>query len=379
MDVTSAVLRQVLTSRGVPSTVDDAGLLDAARAPDHKLAVTLLSCWAEEGGDVDPEHRAELAVHRHRTDRYARVWSKLRAVAPAAHLVKGPRIAARYPDGVLRAAGDLDVVDPDQAELWHAAASLVDDGWQVEAFTVLPHRDGHDLLMSVQHESDTTLADPYEVELRTPDVAPGLGRPSLSFRGPLDPVAPSIVALVAERLERPFTSRDVLDLGVLSAALTGTGRDVLRAALTTARLWPAYRELCRHLERTGLATGPLLEDRCRTKRQHLTDLPRRVAALTHPVRAAGYLATSTADADRGRLADRLVRVLHERVGGRRLLRAGVPLFGVPVDDRRSGGDRMLLADRGHRLLAATPIGTFLLTAGACAAEWLDDLAALDVP
>jgi hypothetical protein len=368
----------VLTRRGVPSNVDDEGLLDAARSPDHKLAVTLLSCWTREGRDLDPAHRAELAGHRHRADRYAHVWARSRLVAPGAHLVKGPRIAAHYPDGVLRAAGDLDVVDPDEAELWQAAVALVDEGWQVEAFTVLPHRDGYDILLSVQRRSDTILADQYEVELRTPDVAPGLGRPSLTFPGLPDPVAPSLVALVAERLERPFTSRDVLDLGVLSDALTDTVRDAVRGGLTTARLWPAYRELCEQVERSGLKTGPLLEDPTRTRRQRRADLPRRLAALTHPVRAAGYLATSTVDADRGRVADRLVRILHERVGGRRLLRAGVPLFGVPVDGRRTDGARMLLADRGHRLLAATPVGTFLLTAGACPAEWLDDLSPLDI-
>jgi hypothetical protein len=100
---------------------------------------------------------------------------------------------------------------------------------------------------------------------------------------------------------------------------------------------------------------------------------------SHPLRAAGLLAISTADADHGRAADRFAQTLHERVGARRLLRAGVPLFGVPVDEERA--DRLLLIDRGHRLLARTPVGTFLLTAGACPQEWLTDLStpALDAP
>src|SRR5215510_699096 len=138
MDVSSAVIRRLLVSRGVASTVDSQELLDASRSPSHKLAITLLSCWATEGQPLDSGHRAELDAYRDRADRYGRIWERLRAVAPTAHLVKGPLIAARYPAGVVRAAGDLDVVDPNLSELWQAAAVLVGDGWRVEAFTVLP-------------------------------------------------------------------------------------------------------------------------------------------------------------------------------------------------------------------------------------------------
>lgn len=373
MDVSSAVVRRLLVSRGVSSTVDSHGLLDASRSPSHKLAITLLSCWATEGHPLDAGQRAVLDAYRDRADRYARIWARLREVAPTAHLVKGPLIAAHYPAGVVRAAGDLDVVDPNVSELWQAAAVLVGDGWRVYAFTVLPYPGGHDVLLSIQQAPDGAIADPYEVELRTPDVATSLTRTPVRFDPTeAEPVASSIIGLAAERFERRFTSRDILDLGVLSAVLTDSGRAALAEALTTARLWPAYRQLCRLLDRADLpGRAPLPQNRPRTRRQRVTDPLHQARVWSHPLRAAGLLAINTADADRGRAADRFARVLHERFGARRLLRAGVPLFGVPVDDERA--DRLRLVDRGHRLIARTPVGTFLLTAGACPQEWLSDL------
>ncbi|MGE5828139.1 MAG: hypothetical protein ACM30G_07190 [Micromonosporaceae bacterium] len=374
MDVSSAVIRRLLVSRGVSSTVDFHALLDASRSPSHKLAITLLSCWATEGHALDASQRAELDAYRDRADRYAGIWARLRVVAPTAHLVKGPVIAAHYPVGVVRAAGDLDIVDPDPAELWQAAAMLAADGWWVAAFTVLPYPGGHDVLLSMQQASSGPIADAYEVELRTPDVATSLTRTPVRF-DPADdvPVASSIVALAAERFERRFASRDILDLGVLSAELTDAGRAALTQALTAARLWPAYQQLCRLLDRADLpGRGPLPQDRPLIRRQRISGPLHVLRTWSHPLRAAALLAISTADVDRGRVADRFTRTLHERFGARRLLLAGVPLFGVPVDDHRT--DALRLVDRGHRLIARTPVGTFLLTAGACPQEWLSDLA-----
>jgi len=387
--VDEALLRRLLASRGVPSTVDRDGLLLASRSPAHKLAVTLLSHWAATGTALTTAQRAELADHGHRIDTYTALWQRLRALAPNAYLVKGPQIAGLYPAGVLRAAGDIDVVLPGGAHLFSAAADLLGQGFTVQAFTLFPRAgaDDCDVLMSVQRDSDTAIGDPYEVELRTPDIATSVRRPAVRLRGgAAEPAAASAVALVAERLERRFTSRDVLDLAVLAGAVGPAGTAMLRDGLDQARLWPQYRELRRLLARAGLlpgdtGDGPVggtgqgdggLPTVRRPVPARAADRLRQARRWSHPLRAAGYLAGTTVDADRGRLADLLVRGLHERIGARALLAAGVPLFGVPVDDRPHGTG-LLLADRGARLLARTPVGTYLMVAGACQAHWLDDL------
>ena len=42
-----------------------------------------------------------------------------------------------YPPGLLRSAGDLDVVCP-PGELWPAARALIEQGWELEALTWRP-------------------------------------------------------------------------------------------------------------------------------------------------------------------------------------------------------------------------------------------------
>ena len=97
-------LRRLLVAQGVPAGAPIEMMVQQARAPRHKLAITLLSALAVQGHPLTEAERAELAAHRERIERYAQAWAQVRAVAPDARVVKGHNIAALYPAGVIRAA-----------------------------------------------------------------------------------------------------------------------------------------------------------------------------------------------------------------------------------------------------------------------------------
>lgn len=388
-----AELRQLLISRGVPPDADDDALLTAARAARHKLDVTLLSARESAGCPLPPGQRAELAAHRDRLARYRAAWEVISGVAPHAQVVKGWAIGDHYPAGLLRAAGDLDVVCP-PGELWQAAVALRDRGWELGAFTLFPAKAGSGsaqtltdwchVLVELNRPSDSGYIDePYGVELRTADVATSIQMPAMRLNGTPSPAAASILALVAERWERPFRSRDIYDLAVLTGRLDDAGRKALSDGLTATTLWPQLRELSRLLRRSGLAPG--LDQpggRRAAGRGRVAQLGRSMALWSHPLRAAGLLAISTVDADRGAFADRLAQIFQRKIGAWRLLRLGLPLFAVPLPgppqadtpgqtEALAQTGAITLVRRGGHLIAATPLGSFLLVAGSCPQDWLE--------
>lgn len=334
-----------------------------------------------------------MAANQHRIDRYREVWSVVSGTAPDACVVKGSSIAGHYPAGLLRAAGDMDVVCP-AAQLWAAARELVNDGWQVSAFSIFPAKasGGEEIIIELSQPSDTEIEEPYAVELRTVEVATSILRPATRLAEPLPPVAGSVLALVAERWERPFRTRDVYDLAVLCDHLDPAERVRLSTALTTTGLWPEMRELSSLLRRSGLRAVPDLPDSRKSAwRARAARLAGSAVRWSHPVRVLGYLSMTTTDTDRGALADRLSRVVHERIGAWRLLKLGLPLFAVPLPPA-SAGDSLAVPDRpgppaaastpdavrlvrlGTHLVALTPVGQFLMTAGSCQETWLTEAA-----
>lgn len=383
-----SALRQLLVSRGVPADSDDAAVLAAARTAEHKLHITVLSARESAGQPLSGEHRAELAAYRERVERYRAAWSIISETAPNAQVVKGWTIGDHYPPGTHRSAGDLDVVCR-PGELWQAARALIDNGWEMEAMTLFPAAPGADLdvsgwchvLMDVVKPSDSDFIDePYEVELRTADVATSIRVPARRLGdAPLPPAAASVLALAAERWERPFRTRDVYDLAILAGLLDRAGLDALNDALTATMLWPQMRELSRLLRRSGLGQPPDQPGSRRAAwRSRVARLRRSVTLWSHPLRVGGLLVTSTVDADHGALADRLAQIFQRRIGSWRLLRLGLPLFAVPLpaEPRRAAAGAeacgLTLERRGPHLVARTPVGSFLLVAGSCPQAWLEE-------
>jgi hypothetical protein len=393
-----AALRQLLVSRGVSAGASDDDLLDAASSPDHKLKVTLLSAMATAGQELSPGQQAELSDNRHRIERYRVAWSIVSAAAPDAFVVKGTSISSRYPAGLIRSAGDMDVIGPSD-QLWLAARALLAEGWQLFAFTIfrgLTPADSLEVLMELSQPSDTSIEEPYGVELRTLDVGTSIVRPPVRLTGQLPQVAASVLALAAERWERPFRTRDIYDLAVLHEYLDAAERASLADGLTATGLWPAMQELSDLLVRSGLRPAPDLPGSRRgVRRARARWLAQAVIRIGNPVRALGFLSLRTVDHDRGAFADRLAQATHKRVGSWRLHRRGLPLFAVPLPEDAAleeaaireaaatetrlqvaaSGAKMRLVRFGPHVVALTPVGPFLMVAGACPETWLDEAAA----
>jgi hypothetical protein len=381
-----SALRQLLISRGVPADADDEALLTAARSARHKLHITVLSAREAAGQPLTTAQRAELAAYRDRQQVYRAAWSIVSAAAPHAQVVKGWTIGDHYPPGTHRSAGDLDVVCP-LDELWRAAAALRADGWEVEAFTLFPAGPGSELdvsgwchvLMELMRPADCDQIDePYGVELRTADVATSIRVPAWRPDGdPLPITTANVLALAAERWERPFRTRDIYDLAILTDLMDQAAMEALSTALTQTMLWPAYRELSRLLLRSGLGQPPAQPGGSQAAwRARIARLRQSAVLWAHPLRAIGLLATSTVDADRGALPDRLARGAQRRIGSWRLLRLGLPLFAVPLaEPAAEPADGLALDHREGHLVARTPVGSFLLVAGSCPEEWLVEASA----
>ncbi|MGC4982041.1 nucleotidyltransferase family protein [Streptomyces sp. DT193] len=354
-------------------------VLRTARDGRHKLAATLLSLWAEDGRPLTEAERAELRLHRERVDHYRRIWSRLRTAAPGASLLKGMTIAGLYPPGVLRAAGDLDVVCPGHEDLWNCARHLTANGWDLAAFTVSPARtgDGVPLHLGAEFRSPAPepSPDPYAVGLFTAEIVTEVRAPAWQLTRPShSALAACAVALVAERWERPFRSRDLLDLALLLQHLDDTGVRQLRTDLARTGLWPEWREALRAMARLGWRPAVTLPHTRRAAvRARLLRAAHATARWSSPVRAPALIAQAGIEGEGGRIAELASDLAHRGIGARRLLGAGLPLFGVPVDDERT--DRLRLHDVGRHLVARTPLGSFLLVSGAARREWLDEAAA----
>ncbi|MET8097920.1 nucleotidyltransferase family protein [Streptomyces sp. NPDC005236] len=382
-DAPTGTTKDVAVSAATVLALLDAGpsasheaLLRTARDGRHKLAATLLSLWAEDGEPLTGAESAELRLHRERVEHYRLIWSRLRTVSPSAALLKGMTIAGLYPPGVLRAAGDLDVVCPEHEDLWSCARRLTEDGWEPAAFTVSPARPGDAVPLHLGAEfrspAPEPSPDPYAVGLFTAEIVTEVRAPAWQLTRPSrSPLAACAVALVAERWERPFRSRDLLDLALLLQHLDGTGVGQLRTDLSRTGLWPEWREAVRAMARLGWRPAVTLpRTRTAAARARLVRAARTTARWSSPVRATALIAQSGVEGEGGRLAELASDLAHRAIGARRLLGAGLPLFGVPLDDEPA--DRLRLDDVGRHLVARTPLGSFLLVSGAARREWLDE-------
>ncbi|QMU77881.1 nucleotidyltransferase family protein [Streptacidiphilus sp. PB12-B1b] len=370
-EVSTGTVRELL---GLAPQCPRETVLGTARAEGHKLAATLLSLWAAEGAELTAAQARELAACRERIDDYRQFWDGLHKLAPETYLLKGMTVAALYPPGILRSAGDLDVVCPHYRDFWACARHLAETGWELEALTFGPARAGdslpHHLMAEFRRPSAT--GEPYAVGLVTAEIVTDVRRPAWQLARPVrSPLAASAVALVAERWERPFRSRDLLDLMLLLGELDRQELAQVAADLARTGLLPQWREAMRRIARLGWsppATVPA--PGAAVVRARLLRAAGALRRWSSPVRLLAAAAQAGVEEQAGRLADTASDLLHRWAGPRRALAAGVPLFAVPLDG--APGPEWRLDDVGRQLVARTPIGSFLLVCGAARQEWLDE-------
>jgi hypothetical protein len=376
----------LLASPGVPAAPDAAAgpdqdaLIEVARSERHKLAATLLSVWELEGRVLSGAARARLAADRERLACYRDVWDTVSKLAPDAFLLKGAAIAAFYPPGVLRSAGDLDVVCPSLDGLWAVAGRLVAEGWELAAFTVLDARRGESVprhvLVELIRPGPPEIGEELAVGLTTVEIITKTSQPPYELARPVrSPLAASAVALVAERWERGLRSRDLLDLAVLTERLTPRDADALRDGLARTGLWPEWLALSGAVVRHGWGCVVLPGARAAARRERLRRAGRALRDALRPVRMLALAAQAGADRDTGRVGGLVADFVHQRIGALRVLGLGLPLFGVPLDDAgRPAPASLELVRAGRHVIARTPVGSFLLAAGSCRQEWLDEVA-----
>jgi hypothetical protein len=367
MELTTDLVLRVLRSLGLPSGEDcPFALLDATRQGRHQVAMTLAGLWEREGRFVSPALRYELRLHRDLQATLRQVRDEQLRHVPRSGFVKGLEVAALYPQGVPREMKDLDVLVPDRADVWCSAARLIGQAWSVRAFSLLELAGRRHVVVGLWRPArDPQVMFPQVVEIATiafPGTR-GVAWSALPERD--DPPLKNLVALLNERVEdrawRPtLRARDLIDGLVLLRAL-GPGAQ--------ARVWESVRrhgferewaELATRLARLRLlpdgfaATGPGV-------------VRGRLAALRRGAHAAGPVAAAVGWVQDGMVADRrstsrrhVARLLDRRVAPLRVLRTGLPLYGLLVDGRPAAQDLELI-ERDGAAVARTPIGTFALS------------------
>lgn len=338
------------------------------RHREYSFAPTVYSAWQLAGRELPPGLRYDLDLQRGRLEHYRELAEKLRSTAPGMIPMKGLDVAGRYPPGLLRYMNDLDYWVPDEAELWHATATMAGWGWEIWQATFGQDGDRLRVLVSLRRPHEDPYAQPYGMELTNylslgdlGGVAPLLDLP-LPWRRPQ---LQNLIMLLLERFEQRYRARDLVDAAVLLDALGPAEQGTLWSALDRLRLWPEYAELTQRIAGTPLPAAP---------RPHR--LPAAVATA-RARRGVGVAGTFRRPADgalrhlQRRLLYRGQRgperwawsVLQSRLPAARALRAGMPLFGLPVDGGPATGSRAVLGRRGEVVWADTPVGRFVLAPG----------------
>ncbi|PGH41750.1 Uncharacterised nucleotidyltransferase [Micromonospora sediminicola] len=213
----------------------DRALLRAARDSSVTLPHLVLSLLEREGTTLGSGSSDELRRARQRAARYRDILTRARELADV-RVLKGPSLAARYPAGVLRPVGDLDLVVADEAGLWRVAHAVL-DAYPVEHLDLTLLRDDvrQHVMVGLSWPADDPLLDrDVKVELST-TALPGNGRDVPARRRlPDDPWLADLLTLAEEGLQRRFTPKDVVDVLVLidaahpvpdDAAIVAVARD----------------------------------------------------------------------------------------------------------------------------------------------------------
>ncbi|MGW2376309.1 hypothetical protein [Kitasatospora sp. NPDC001683] len=326
-------------------------LLRNARAVRGHLPPLVLSVAELAGSAMGPGSRDELRRMRDRAALYERITADLDTVR-GARVLKGPSLAARYPAGVLRPLGDLDVVVPDEAALWDAARLVLRD-WPVDELDVSLLDDGgtRHLLVTLRWPAEDPMLDPEpKIEISTFAYPGEPGLVPMRATPPEDRLLADVLALAEERFQRPFTAKDRLDLAVVLASAEAPVA-ALVAAAEHYHLAPELLELCESVRTVpSLRTGVPDELTAALAGPAARETDRRAAAGAPDAPAEGTDGPAWAGTSPEVAA---------------ALAAGQPVHGLLLRRPEQPGPDLLSRTRtvGAGTLLATPIGDFLLVTG----------------
>jgi len=215
-DISSELFRSLLDAQEHSLEM----LVYAARKDHRRLHTLLLSALAKEGVVLGSGARDELRRAYERDRDYQEVY---RAVAETTQcrVLKGQRLAERYPAGLRRPVGDLDLVLPNEEALW-AGLRRAQHMRDVSHILLALHGEGGCELTAEIHwpSEDNVLDGDASAEFNTAALPGNFGTVGPCAVLPEDEWTASLLGLAEERFQRPFGLRDVLDVHVLAASMS---------------------------------------------------------------------------------------------------------------------------------------------------------------
>lgn len=193
-------------------------LVQEARCQSPVLPQLVLSVLDAEGYALGTGARDELRRASDRVAVYAGL-AKMICGSGQARVVKGLSIGARYPRGIRRSVGDLDLVVPDEPALWAAARQIVRTQPVCRMdIGVSSDNPRHCAVSLFWPAADPALDPRLKVDICTAAFC-GDGR-SMGIRSslPADQMIADILSLAEERFQRPFGVKDFIDVFVLARA-----------------------------------------------------------------------------------------------------------------------------------------------------------------
>lgn len=309
---------------GVPPDYPDWRTADMANRA--RILPTWLSSMVARGRPISSSAAEYVARVERRVTALHRVGDELSS-AFGVRVIKGAKIAAHMPAGLLRNSGDTDVVARDEATLWRCVLDLRDRYDAVpQGVSVLQTGGELHVVVSVKWPAEEPELDkPMGADVATCAFSGDLKCVPVRPDPPSDDDICSLFAVAEERFQRRFSRKDMLDLVVLADVLDRRfGPDLPTLVADTARELNLAPELAKLIRRT----------------RQWVDLP---AAWTEvDVALAPVVADEKAQRGAGtRVVPRL-------------------RFGFPLDDTSSPTLAVELREFGDTHLVATPIGTCLL-------------------
>jgi hypothetical protein len=255
-------------------------LVNSMRRASRSLVPLAISLGARDGLPLGPGSADELRRARGRVATYRRISGICRDLG--ARTVKGPSLAALYPDDLVRSSNDLDLVVPDESTLWTVVARVLELCPATDSsVTVIEGPAPHLLVTLYWQAEDVFLDSEMRVEVTTfaylGDVDSGVPlRPAL----PADQVAADLMALAEERFQRSFHAKDMFDIALLLATVPAAEVESLLAVARDYLLAPEIAELlckaCAHLTVPDAVERllPRFEDLARAERARRAAAPR---------------------------------------------------------------------------------------------------------
>lgn len=356
-------------------------ILSLARSRNARTAATLLSLRAYEGKPLGFVERKELAAHRERSRRYCELASDLTNAGFDITTLKGDKIQAFYPPGVIREASDIDIAVKDGETFWTLNRHLETLGWDQRAITFVYGEDRLHFAAGMRREAHTGGPFPFDyIDLSTYALY-GNGwsvGPRTPWKwGRLDAV-PLLLSILDEAFQQRLRARDLIDAAILSHQLSGDGTSAILAEVDHARLSPELHRLLRSLTVHGLSPyckpfGKPYPSRLPRFQERWSRLRRYPQLVRQPRQIVGLAARQRAFHNQDWPLQLLQLLpLTRHYDPHSFLTAGLPLYGLRVSRKHSHGVSFTPLSCPPTLLASTPGGVY-----ACSADGLFDKATLE--